>query len=223
MAGFDRKIRNVLRDKRSQLSEVTGNILSAAKGDDIDSVYITSAHPGEGKTTMAIGMAYGMEVTVKRRVAVIEANISSPSFERVFDISAESAGLYDYLIGDAGIDDITHRMERGDPIVIAGGTKSARNVWLDTYEENRYAGKLRELTDQFTYSVFDGDSVMAATGSTIAVQQFDGTVLTVECGATKWQVASLAKEKLLGYGANVLGVALNRREYPIPNAIYSRV
>ncbi len=217
------KFQEVFREKHSQLSDVTGNLVSAARGNDIDTVYVTSAHPGEGKTTMAMAMAYGLETTATRRVALVEANMSSPSFGTVFDISSESPGLYDFLLGEADLDEVSHHLEEGDPVIVPGGTRQARNVWLDTYEEERYTERLSELTDEFMYSVFDGDSVITDTGSTIAVREFEATVLTVECGATKWQVASLARDKLVGYGANILGVALNKRKYPIPTAIYSRV
>ncbi len=217
------KFQEVFREKHSQLSDVTGNLVSAARGNDIDTVYVTSAHPGEGKTTMAMAMAYGLETTATRRVALVEANMSSPSFGTVFDISSESPGLYDFLLGEADLDEVSHHLEEGDPVIVSGGTRQARNVWLDTYEEERYTERLSELTDEFMYSVFDGDSVITDTGSTIAVREFEATVLTVECGATKWQVASLARDKLVGYGANILGVALNKRKYPIPTAIYSRV
>ena len=86
MRDIESRLQEVFRQRDSHLADITGNLVSAAEGEDVDSVYVTSAHPGEGKTTMSVGMAYGLEATVTQKVALVEANMRSPAFQRVFDI-----------------------------------------------------------------------------------------------------------------------------------------
>ena len=51
----------------------------------------------------------------------------------------------------------------------------------------------------------------------------DGVVLVVEAGTTRWQSAERLKREVLEQGAEVLGVLLNKRTYPIPGRIYQRL
>jgi len=48
----------------------------------------------------------------------------------------------------------------------------------------------------------------------------DGVVLVVEAGSQRWEVVCKAKEQLLKWNANTLGVVLNKRRFPIPEWLY---
>jgi Mrp family chromosome partitioning ATPase len=223
MTEEEKELRQILQRNTAELSEITGNLVSVAHGQDVQSLFVTSAHRGEGKTTVAAGIAYGLSMAAKRDVALVEATLCTPGFHLFAEVEETEAGFFDYLLGDVELDEITHNLGSRFPVVIPAGTSGASERWLDAFEEESFREKLKAIQNRFLYSVFDGDAVLAPTGSAVYSHLFDGVVLTVECGNTKWQVAGLARDKLIGYGANVLGVALNRRRYPIPGFIYSRV
>ena len=48
----------------------------------------------------------------------------------------------------------------------------------------------------------------------------DGIVLVVEAERIRWEVAQRAKEKLENVNADVLGVVLMKRSFPIPSWLY---
>lgn len=223
MTQDEKQLRHILERNKAELSEVTGNLVSVAHGHNVRTLYVTSAHPEEGKTTVAAGLAYGLSMAARREVALVEATLSMPQLHRFAEVDETEVGFFDYLLGDASLDEITHSMGPRFPVLIPAGTSGANEKWIDAFEEAPFREKLEELQDRFLYAVFDGDAVLASTGSAVYSHLFDGVILTVECGSTKWQVAGLARDKLIGYGANVLGVALNKRRYPIPDFIYSRV
>ena len=219
MVGNRTQLEKTLSGNKMELTGLTGDLVSAG-GHGSEAFYVTSARPDEGKTTVAAGMAYGLSLKAEDEVVLIEANINTPEFARMFGLEENPPGLFDYLLGNADMEEIVHRPEGALPPVIAAGSAEAGEVWLNSFEEASFREKLRGLTDRFLYSVFDGDSVLSSTGTAIHAHLFDGVILAVACNRTKWQVVDLARDKLVGYGAHVIGVALNKRKYPIPDAIY---
>jgi len=51
----------------------------------------------------------------------------------------------------------------------------------------------------------------------------DGVVVAVEANCTRRDSAKRVKETLLAANVNLLGVVLNNRTFPIPEAIYQRL
>jgi Mrp family chromosome partitioning ATPase len=51
----------------------------------------------------------------------------------------------------------------------------------------------------------------------------DGVVLVVEANATRRDAARRVKEILDAAGVSLLGVVLNNRTFPVPEAIYRRL
>ena len=84
-------------------------------GGDADShtVLVTSAVSGEGKTTVAAGLAYATALA-GHQVVLVEADLRRPSFqkqfgfEKQFDLGLYKAGLTNVLIGGASVDDVLH-------------------------------------------------------------------------------------------------------------------
>ncbi len=68
-------------------------------------IMVTSAVPGEGKTTFTMMMARLSAVSGKR-VLVIEAEMRRPCFARELNSNLPKKGLTDYLLGEATIDEV---------------------------------------------------------------------------------------------------------------------
>ncbi len=87
---------------RSALSYLAGE-------SDLRTVLVTSAVSGEGKTTVAAGLAYATALA-GQQVVLIEADLRRPSFQKQFgfqkqfDLGLEKAGLTNVLIGGASLD-----------------------------------------------------------------------------------------------------------------------
>ncbi len=63
-------------------------------------VLITSAVPGEGKTTVAVGLARAVALS-GRNVVLVEADLRRPSFGEQFDLGDDQRGLTSALVGGA--------------------------------------------------------------------------------------------------------------------------
>jgi receptor protein-tyrosine kinase len=71
---------------------------------DLRSVLITSAVPGEGKTTVAVDLAHAMALT-GRPVVLVELDLRRPTFTRHLDVDAER-GVTTALVGHATVTEL---------------------------------------------------------------------------------------------------------------------
>lgn len=98
-AGF----RTALAERRTEALEPYRVLRSAldfsAVARDLDTVLVTSAVSGEGKTTVAVDLAHAVALT-GRRTVLIEVDLRRPSFARHF-ASDSRMGLSDALVGHA--------------------------------------------------------------------------------------------------------------------------
>jgi capsular exopolysaccharide synthesis family protein len=72
---------------------------------ELRTVLVTSAVSGEGKTTVAAGLAYATALA-GQQVVLVEADLRRPSFQKQFDLGFANRGLTTALIGGVPLDDV---------------------------------------------------------------------------------------------------------------------
>ena len=87
---------------------------------------------------------------------------------------------------------------------------------------SRLAGRIVELRQEFRYALMDSPPVNLYADAVPLVQAADGVILVVSANSTRRDAARKAKACFENAGANLLGVVLNNRTYPVPRAIYDR-
>jgi capsular exopolysaccharide synthesis family protein len=101
--GTSTELLESFRILRSALSYLAGE-------SDLRTVLVSSAVSGEGKTTVAAGLAYATALA-GQQVVLIEADLRRPSFQKQFgfqkqfDLGIYKSGLTNVLIGGASLDD----------------------------------------------------------------------------------------------------------------------
>ncbi len=84
------------------------------------------------------------------------------------------------------------------------------------------AGRER-LRQAYDLVVIDSPPATTSPEGLAACGQADGVVLVVAAEETRWPVAQRAKESIERSGGRVIGIALNKRQYYIPDFIYKRL
>lgn len=167
-------------------------------------VSVTSAMPGEGKTTTTANLAIAFAET-GARVAVIDADLRRPHLAPTFGLEG-AAGLSDVLIGRADLDDVAQPWGGLTlDVVPAGQIPPNASELLGSV---RMQALLEELRERYDYVLLDAPPVLPVTDAAVLSRITDGTLVAAASGRTLKARLSDAVECLDQIGSRVIGVVL---------------
>lgn len=162
-------------------------------------ITVTSASPGEGKTSSAANLALAIAEDAPAGVLLLDANGQRPSFPRLFGIDADTPvrggtdNQHCYSVVSMG--------DTGLHVGIAGqlgarGRLDRRGFW-------EIVGDLRT---SFDYLVIDASSVLESADADVACELADGVLLAVRAGVTRRATLNKVIEQL--HPSPILGLVL---------------
>ncbi len=92
-----------------------------------------------------------------------------------------------------------------------------------TTPAERFGGMLDTFRERFDLVVIDAPSPDGALDGVTLSHVVDGVVIVVESGKTRWQVVQNAIDEVRARGGRVLGVAINKRRFYVPDFLYRRL
>lgn len=183
-------------------------------------IALTSCYSGEGVTTVASHLAAMLADHSDGRVLFVDANLRHPSAHRVFGVKL-SPGLAEFLSGTHGSEEIIQLSSVPGLDVVASG--EASTTFSRKSEFKALDGLLREWRERYRFVVLDSPAVRGGMFAGLLGSLVDGVVLVVQAERVRWEVVRRVHERLVRAKANVLGVALNKREFYIPEWLYKRL
>jgi len=194
--------------------EVTLGITEATR-----TLIFMSAVEGEGASTVISQYA---EMLSRRgeRVLLVDGNPRHPSLHRTFHVP-DAPGLAEFVSGTSSRDGVIHPTGFANLSVVPLGRCSDRSQAERISEA--LGSFLAGCADAYEYVLVDTDYVGSPFQSQSAVAAGDGVILVIRAGKTNRQVAGRACDTVRRIGGRILGVVLNRREFPIPEFIYRRL
>jgi capsular exopolysaccharide synthesis family protein len=186
---------------------VRTNVLFSTAEDGLRSLVVTSAGPGEGKSTCAANIAISL-AQAGQRVLLVDADMRRPRVNEIFEIQQEP-GLSNLLTGNAKATDAIQK------------SRTVVNLWLlpaghippnpaELLSSPRFVDFLGALDDHFDWVVLDTPPVLVVADSMIVGNKATGVVFVVGADQTSRHAARNAVEQLEGANANVIGSVLNR-------------
>ena len=180
------------------------NIKYSSFDKDYRIIVVTSAEPGEGKTTTAGNLALCMAQEDKK-VILIDCDLRKPSLHKNFKVS-NSIGLSDVVIGK--VDLITASHEYNENLVVLTSGKIPPNP--SEMLSSKIMGEiLATLKESFDYIILDTPPVLVVTDSQILSTKADGTILVVRAEKTKKASVKNSVNLLKQVNANIIGTVLN--------------
>ena len=170
-------------------------------------IVVTSAIPGEGKSTFSLNLAITLAET-GMRVLIVDGDMRNPSVHRYLRLrQTDIPGLSSLLSGEEMVEkSIGHLDKFNLDLILSGQIPPNPAELLGT-------GKLKEILEKlevnYDYIIVDAPPVSIVTDAAEIAQACDGTILVVgQKMATQEQVLK-AKANLDQVNANILGVVLN--------------
>jgi capsular exopolysaccharide synthesis family protein len=166
-------------------------------------VAITSAMPGEGKTTLSLGLARVAAMGGQKTI-IVDCDIRIRAINTLLGINPQG-GLQDVLAGKRGWREVVGRDEpSGAHVLPASGLTSKDIFGTGALEE-----LIRELAAEYDLVVLDCPPVFAVADARVIGSLADSVVIAARSGKTPARAIRAAIEQMELAGANVLGVALN--------------
>ncbi|MDV7102418.1 polysaccharide biosynthesis tyrosine autokinase [Gordonia amicalis] len=169
-------------------------------------VLVTSAGPGEGKTTTALNLAASI-ADGGDRVVIVDGDLRRPEVAtRTGRVSA--VGFTNYLRGDTGMAELVQPSGYLNLDVLTSGELPPNPAEL--LASDRAAEGIRELADRYDYVIIDSPPVLPVTDAAVTARCVDGVLLVVRAGATKAPDLVDAVDMLRAAKTKILGLVLNR-------------
>ena len=138
------------------------------------SIGVVSATAGEGKTTVAIGLACTLAQDTGRKVLLLEADLRKPAVERYLGLTA-SPGLAEWL--DSPSAPLSVRRLTPSLRLISAGLATLDH--REKLESKRMAGMLAAARHRFDYVIVDCPPLMPVADAIVLQDLFDGFLLVV--------------------------------------------
>ncbi|WP_210509036.1 polysaccharide biosynthesis tyrosine autokinase [Naasia sp. SYSU D00057] len=169
----------------------------------VRSMTVTSALPGDGKTTTALNVA-GAIAERGHRVLLVDADLRRPAVAAYVNIEG-SVGLTNVLLGGVSAEDAIQQVGTFD--VLPSGT-TPPNV-TQVLSSESMARLFAELQARYDYVVVDSPPVLAVPDALTIAHLTDGALIVARQKVTRSKQLAEAAQSLTFVGANVLGVVLN--------------
>lgn len=199
---------NKPRDPISEAYRVLRTNLSFSAVDkELQDVLITSASPGEGKSTTTANLATVIAQTGKR-VILVDADLRRPMQHKLFSVP-NNQGLTTALLDQktAVAQHIQPTAIRNLSVMTSGPLPPNPAELLNSQRMTHVMNELRKEADVILY---DTPPALTVADAAILSAQVDGCILVVETGKTRRDTFAQAVQRLQKTGANLFGVVMNR-------------
>jgi capsular exopolysaccharide synthesis family protein len=224
--GYSRKSRR----RRAQLQNVTpelvvheaplSNVAEAARAirtnlmfmstdNPIRTLLVTSANPGEGKTTLACCIAIAI-AHAGHRTLLVDCDLRRPRIHRVFGKGSD-VGITTALLDASALDRCILPTDIENLSILPAGPLPPNPA--DLMHSERFRQLIRDLRGRFDRVVFDSSPVAPVTDATILSAYVDATMLVVRSYTTRKDAARHALRAILDIGSKTAGVVLNAVDF----------
>ncbi len=175
-------------------------------------IVVTSALPGEGKSTSAINLALSLSQAGARTI-LVEADLRRPKVPVYLELSTMAEGMSELISGQkkmsaaslkslVKIEDIS-----GLNILLSGKVPPNPSELLGSAKFDELIALLRK---QYEYVIIDCPPLLPVTDAAVVAAKADGAVLIVHAGVTKKPHFIGSRDAVTAVGSTILGVVINK-------------
>jgi succinoglycan biosynthesis transport protein ExoP len=197
----------VIDRPQSAFTESIRNLLCGLlSANDHKVVLITSARPGEGKTTIAVALARLAALSGKNTV-LVDCDLRRPAVHEAFGSAAEP-GLTEMLQREGSFADVRRR-DKASPLtyITSGrGAPHAPSLFLSAGMKQF----IQALRSEYDLVILDSPPTGSVADARVLAPLVDEMVLVVSWDETPTKLVRAEIERLQDYNASIVGVILNK-------------
>ena len=180
------------------------NIQYSSFDNKYQTLVVTSANPGEGKTTVAGNLALAL-AQGESKVLLVDCDMRRPSIHKTFKIS-NTYGISDLLVGNKKMESVAHKYNDNLTIVSSGKIPPNPAEMLGSKAMTAF---LEEMKNYFDYIVLDTPPLQAVADAQVLSTKVDGSLIVVRAGVTKKDAVHNAVSIINKVNGNIIGTVLN--------------
>lgn len=175
---------------------------------------------GNGSSIMCGAVGEALARNSPGPVCLVEGNFRSPGLPELFG-TTNHFGLTEALLREGPIRSFAGSLGHDKLWLLSSGRLATDSPNLLGCEQLK--ARLAELRTEFDFVLIDAPPLTRYADAIALAQLSDGIVLVLEAGSTRKKAALMATANLRSSNVPILGAVLNKRTFPIPENIYSRL
>ncbi len=188
------------------------NLIFMSPDQPFRQLLVTSAAPGEGKTTVASAIAVAMAMAAQK-VLLIDCDLRRPRLHRVYgranDVGVTSATLDPSLLDSSSLATHVPNLD-----LLPSGPMVPNPA--EFLQSEAFAALLKRLRTKYDRIVIDSPPASVVSDSAILSTQVDGAVFVVRASKTQRETARKAVRAISDVSGRIVGVVLNAFDFRRP-------
>lgn len=172
----------------------------------LNSLVITSADRGEGKSTICANLAVVM-AQAERKVLLLDCDLRLPSQSQLFNLEDETGVTA--LVGRFGEEEHMHLPDEIMPGLTVVGSGPPPPNPSEFLGSNRFRSFLAKVEEEFDTVILDSPPVGLVTDAAILSALVDGAIMVLDAQFGDRNLAIKSKAALEQVNANIIGIILN--------------
>jgi Mrp family chromosome partitioning ATPase len=205
---------------RDEITKLVQRLFLIPKTAAPRSVVFTAPEAGNGCSWVCARVAELLASLVPGSVCLLDWNLRRPGLSQQFKLHDQS-GLSEVASHNGDIRRHVRSLSLPNLSLLSCDTFAEGEQALQA--SDRVRSVLRELRRQFDYVIVDVNALDSGNTGIVLGGLADGAVLVLKANSSRKDIARKAMQDFQAAKVPILGVVLNRRTFPIPDAIYKHL